>query len=278
MLVRVGSGAYTKETIAMRLSETQLAEFAENGFVMLPDLFSDQEVSILKEAQKAVFSEDTDANIVEKKSGEVRTAMGLHLRHEVFANMVRHPRLVEPARQILGTDLYIQQVKINVKAAFDGEAWQWHYDFATHHAEDGVPKPLALNLHVFLEDVNEFNGPLYFIKGSHKHGAAPAHHDTTTTSYPLWCVDADVVAGLVQKGGLASATGKAGSGLIFGDILVHGSPPNMSPWDRPIFSLILNTIENRQTAFARPEYKHHADFTPVTALGDDCLLQTLAAE
>ena len=256
----------------MVLSEDQIAEFGENGFLILPDLFSAEEIAVIRKAQEEVFAENTEANIVEKKSGEVRTAMGLHLRHEVFAKLVRHPRLVRPAQQILGPDLYIQQVKINVKSAFDGEAWQWHYDFATHHADDGVPEPLALNLHVFLEDVNEFNGPLYFIKGSHKHGAARAHHDTTTTSYPLWCVDKEVVADLTGKGGLVSATGKVGSGLIFGDILVHGSPPNMSPWDRPIFSLILNTLDNRQTKFARPDYKHHTDFAPVTALDDGCLL------
>ncbi|MGI9464659.1 MAG: phytanoyl-CoA dioxygenase family protein [Aestuariivirgaceae bacterium] len=255
----------------MQLSEQQIEEFRENGFVLLPDLFSPSEVAILNEARHAVFAEQTDANIIEKKSGEVRTAMGLHQRNEVFAKLVRHPRLVGPAQQLLADELYVQQVKINVKSAFDGEAWQWHYDFATHHADDGVPEPLALNIHVFLEDVNEFNGPLYFIKGSHKHGAAKAHHDTTTTSYPLWCVDQDVVADLVGKGGLVSATGNAGTGLIFGDILVHSSPPNMSPWERPIFSLILNTVANRQTSFARPEYKHHTDFTPVTVLPDDCL-------
>lgn len=262
----------------MNLSESQLAEFRENGFLLLPDLFSREETAILNQAKETIFAQETDANIIEKKSGEVRTAMGLHLRHEVYAKMVRHPRLVEPAQQILGDDLYVQQAKINVKTAFDGEAWQWHYDFATHHADDGVPEPLALNLHVFLGDVNEFNGPLYFIRGSHKHGAARTLHDTTTTSYPLWCVDQDTVAELVAKGGLVSATGTAGTGLIFGDILVHGSPPNMSPWDRPIFSLILNRVANKQTSFARPEHKHHTDFTPVTPLGDDCLLPRVAAE
>ncbi|ETW92667.1 MAG: hypothetical protein ETSY1_42680, partial [Candidatus Entotheonella factor] len=195
----------------------------------------------------------------------------------IFDRLSHHPRLVEPARQLLGPDLYIQQTKINVKAAFDGEAWQWHYDFATHHAEDGVPKPLALNLHVFLEDVNEFNGPLYFIKGSHCYGPAPSYHDTTTTSYPLWCVERDTIANLIEEGGLVSATGLAGTGLIFGDVMVHGSPPNMSPWDRPIFSLILNPITNRQTKLARPEYKHHTDFTPVTSASDGCLLEPLTA-
>jgi ectoine hydroxylase len=69
-----------------------------------------------------------------------------------------------------------------------------------------------------------------------------------------------------------TAAGVAGTALIFGDCLVHGSPPNMSPWDRSIFSVILNPIANAQTRFARPDYKHHRDFTPVVPLADDCLL------
>lgn len=262
----------------MQLTDSQIAQFERDGFLVLPDLFSPDEVALLNAAMADVFRQETDANIIEKKSGEVRTAMSLHQRHATFARLVHHPRLVRPAQQLRGDDLYIQQVKINVKSAFDGEAWQWHYDFATHHADDGVPEPLALNLHVFLSDVTEFNGPLYFIAGSHRYGAAPAHHDTTTTSYPLWCVDKDAVADLAEKGALVSATGRAGTGLIFGDVLVHGSPPNMSPWDRPIFSLILNPVSNRQTAFARPDYKHQTDFGPVVALDDDCLTAEAAAE
>jgi ectoine hydroxylase len=82
-------------------------------------------------------------------------------------------------------------------------------------------------------------------------------------------VDNQTVAKLAEAGGLVSATGPAGTALIFGDCLVHGSPPNMSPWDRRIFSLILNPVENAQTRFARPDYKHGRDFTSVVALGED---------
>lgn len=256
----------------MRLDAEQLEGIDRDGFLMIPDLFSNEEVSAMNAALDPLFAESSDANIREKKSGKVRTAMGLHQRSELFDRLCRHPRLVEPARQILGEEVYIQQVKVNVKAAFEGEAWQWHYDFATHHADDGVPQPLALNLHIFLADVTEFNGPLWFIKGSHKHGAQPTFHDTETTSYPLWVVDRDVVADLVSQGGMISATGKAGTGLIFHDTLLHCSPPNLSPHDRPIFSLILNPVSNRQTKLARPEYKHHTDFTPVAALADECLV------
>jgi len=255
----------------MRLSEEQLASLNNQGFLVLPDLFSGSEVDALRSRLPAVFADGHEGNIVERESGEVRTSMGLHLRDERFGALTRHPRLVEPALQILGEPAYIQQVKINVKAAFSGEVWQWHYDFATHHEEDGVLQPLALNLHVFLDDVSEFNGPLWFIPGSHAVGAHGAHLDTATTSYPLWVVDPPTVKALAEKNGMVSATGARGTGLIFFDTLLHGSPPNMSPWDRAIFSLILNPVSNAATRSSRPDYKHHQDFSPVVPLGDDCL-------
>ena len=94
----------------------------------------------------------------------------------------------------------------------------------------------------------------------------------TSTSYPLWVVDRETVTDLIADGGITPALGPPGTALIFGDLMVHGSPGNMSPWDRAIFSLILNPVANAQTALARPEHKHHTDFSPVVPLADDCLL------
>ncbi len=249
------------------LSDEQLAVFHRDGVIALPDLFSTSEVAAITERLPRLLAERCPENFREKSSDVVRTAMGLHLRDELFADLVRDRRLVEPAQQILGDDeLYIQQVKVNAKEAFTGEQWQWHYDFATHHHEDGVAEPLALNVHIFLDEVNEFNGPLVFIKGSHSGGPAPTSLDTVTTSYPLWTVAPDVVRPLVERGGLYCPKGAPGTVLIFGDSMVHGSPSNMSPWDRRIFSLILNPVANRQTTFARPDHQHHRDFTPVIGI------------
>lgn len=262
----------------MQLTNEQILRFERDGFLILPGCFSHDEVALLGARLPALFAEPTEANIRERGGGEVRTAMGLHQRDPVFDALSRHPRFVGPAMQLRGPALYIQQTKVNVKAAFEGEQWQWHYDFATHHAEDGVAAPLALNLHVFLDDVNEFNGPLWFIPGSHRAGPAAAWLDTESTSYPLWIVEREATARLIADArrdggaGIVSATGAAGTALIFGDALVHGSPPNMSPWDRRIFSLILNPVSNAWTKQQRPEWKHHRDLTPVTALGEECLL------
>ena len=255
----------------MLLTNTQLEAFGTDGFVAIPSAFSADEVAALNARLPALFDQDCPENIRERSSGVVRTAMGLHRRDPLFGALVRDPRFVEPARQILGgvagdDAFYIQQVKVNAKEAFTGEQWQWHYDFATHHHFDGVPEPLALNLHIFLDEVTEFNGPLVFVPGSHRHGPAPTSLDTTTTSYPLWTVPNDDVARLAADRGLMSPKGAAGTMLIFGDALVHGSPGNLSPWGRRIFSLIVNPVRNRQTAFARADHLHHRDFAPVEAL------------
>ena len=251
----------------MRLTEGQLTDFARDGFLVLPELFSVAEIEAIDARLPALFAERCPANFRERSSDVVRTAMGLHLRDALFSNLVRDARFVEAAAQLTGEDdLYVQQVKVNAKEAFTGEQWQWHYDFATHHHEDGVPEPLALNLHIFLDEVTEFNGPLVFIPGSHRDGPVPTALDTVSTSYPLWTVGNDVVRPLAERGGLVAAKGLPGTVLIFGDTMIHGSSANMSPWARRIFSLILNPVGNHQTTMRRPDHQHHRDFAPVRML------------
>lgn len=218
-----------------------------------------------------LFSQRDKANVIERNSGVVRTAMGLHLRDELFADLVRHPRLIEPAQQVLNEPMYVQQVKVNVKAAFTGEVWQWHRDFDTHREDDGVEKPLALNLHILLDEVTEFNGPLYFLPGSHRAAEGRSKFDDQTTSYPLWAAELDGVREAAERSGIVAAKGKPGTVLIFHDTLTHGSPNNMSPWDRSIFSLIVNPVSNAYRAPTRPDHKHHHDLTPVEPVPDDCL-------
>jgi len=260
----------------MKLTPQELVALDRDGFLVLSERFSLAEVTAIRDRLPSLFSQSHPGNIIEKSTGVVRTTMGLHMRDPLFARLVRHPRLIEPAEQIRPGPLYVQQVKVNVKAAFSGEVWQWHYDFATHREEDGVPEPLALNLHIFLDDVNEFNGPLYFIPGSHKVGEHPASLDDTTTSYPLWVVDRETVRSLANKSGLVAATGRAGTALIFYDTLVHGSPNNMSPWDRAIFSLIVNPVSNAYRKPTRPDHKHHRSLVPIEALSDDCIMTAAA--
>ncbi len=149
--------------------------------------------------------------IREKGSEAPRSAFYVQTWNPVYEMVARHPRLVEPGTQLLGSDkLYMHQFKINAKAAFDGAVWQWHQDYATWFNDDDMPTPRAMNIALFLAEANEFNGPLMFIPKSHRLGRLEAGHDVTTTSYPLWTIDNETITRLVDEGGIVAPKGPAG--------------------------------------------------------------------
>ena len=110
----------------------------------------------------------------------------------------RHPRLVEPLRQRFGEDVYVHQFKLEAKAPSEGVVWQWHQDYGTWARDDGMPKPRAMNIAVFLDAVMAINGPLFLIRKSHRADVLNAGHDKLTTSYPLWTLDNETVTRLVD--------------------------------------------------------------------------------
>ena len=225
-----------------------------------------------------LYARREDYNVREKGREAVRTNFAAHLYSEPFARLGRHPRMVEPVEDLLGEKLYMHQFKINGKMAFEGDVWQWHQDYGTWKNDDLMPTERAMNVAIFLDDVNEFNGPLMFIPGSHKKGVIDASHDVTTTSYPLWTVDNALIAQLVQRaggknGGIVSPKGPAGSMILFHSCLVHASNANLSPFNRVAVYLSLCAVSNHIRRHKRPEYIAHRDFTPIECLPDDCLLK-----
>lgn len=254
----------------MKLTQEQIKAYDEDGYILLPSLFSQQEAALMKSRLPALYQMNRD-EVVKEKSGAVRTVFAAHTFDDVFARVARHPRLIEPARQLLDSDVYMHQFKINAKAAFNGDIWQWHQDFGTWHQDDGMPEARAMNVAIFLDEVNEFNGPLMFIPRSHKMGRLEASHDRSTTSYPLWTLDNAKVAELVEQGGIVAPKGVAGTVLIFQSTLVHASSPNLSPWDRNTLYVTTNSVGNAIRKFQRPDYIAHRDFTPIQLLDDSCL-------
>jgi len=262
----------------MKLTPKQLEDFDRDGYVFFPSLFSEREIKALSDEVPAIFRQQRPENVREKGSESVRTNFAAHMYNPVFARLARHPRMIEPVMQLFGEGVYMHQFKINGKVAFDGDVWQWHQDYGTWKNDDAMPEARSMNVAIFLNEVNEFNGPLMFIPGSHKLGVVEADHDTTTTSYPLWTINHDSIRKLVDRGGLVAPKGPAGSMLMFHGCLVHASTSNLSPWDRWNVYLSLCAVSNHIRRFSRPGYIAHRDFTPIQALPDDCLLRDYPVE
>ena len=262
----------------MNLTPEQKAQFDRDGYLFFPSHFTTAETKKLIDEVPALYERREDFNVREKGKDAVRINFAAHLYSEPFARLARHPRMIEPVEDLLGEKLYMHQFKINGKMAFEGDVWQWHQDYGTWLNDDLMPTERAMNIAIFLDDVNEHNGPLMFIPGSHKKGVVDAKHDLTTTSYPLWTVDNDLIRQLVQRaggknGGIGSPKGPAGSMILFHSCLVHASGANLSPFNRVAVYLSLCAVSNHIRRHKRPEYIAHRDFTPIECLPDDCLVK-----
>ncbi|MEM1159797.1 MAG: phytanoyl-CoA dioxygenase family protein [Pseudomonadota bacterium] len=256
----------------MKLNDDQLAQLRDEGWIFMPDYFSEEEIGILKAEAKNVFRLKRDEIYLEK-DGTPRSAFAVHRLNEAYDILGRHPRLVEPLMQMWGEGVYLHQYKINAKAKFTGDVWQWHQDYGNWLEKDGMPEPRAMNISVFLDEVFPFNGALMLIPKSHRHGVLDSTKDTATTSFPLYTQSPETVERLVDEGGLVVPTGKAGSMLMFDGNLVHGSAGNITPYPRNIVYLTLNACSNYIRKPTREEWLAHQDFTPIDMASDDALIE-----
>lgn len=258
----------------MKLTDAQIATFEREGLVLIPELFSPRETSVLRRALLEVI--DSGGPGVELDGGgAVRMVLGVHLEHAAFRVLSRHPRLVVPGRQLLGGPIYVHQSRVNVKPALGrstAAGYPWHQDFSTWHLRDGMPQPRALVTFTFLDEVTACNAPLMIIPGSHRDGILgltsdrrdpDAYYETP----PEW------VAKAAERGGVEAVMAPAGSVALMHCSLVHGSGENISPLRRALCSLIFNAVDNRPERRDQPERYVSKNPTPVEPLEDDSLMR-----
>jgi ectoine hydroxylase len=272
----------------MRLTEAQLRTYQEKGFLFLPECFSQKEVDAVKAEIPIIFAEDSPRRVLEKERNIVRSVYGSHTTNEVAGRLAHHPKIVEPAMQILDGKMYIYQFKINAKAASGGDVWEWHQDYIFWRNEDGMPTDRVVNAVIFLDDVHEFNGPMIFLPGSQKEGVIDVSaQETLPAGYqndPAWItnltatlkysLNQKIVARLVEQYGMVAPKGPAGSVLFFHGNIVHGSAANMSPFARNLVLVTFNHHENIPipTKEPRPEFLASRDYRPVEPLAETALL------
>lgn len=241
------------------LSAAQCERYREHGYLLLPQLFAPEEVALLAE-QSALLRACAEAGapragvIAEPGSGALRSIFDVHRDDALFARLVRDPRLLNAARAILGSEVYIHQSRINYKPGFDGKEFFWHSDFETWHTEDGMPAMRALSCSILLTDNDEHNGPLLLMPGSHRHfiscvGATPEqHYKQSLQRQQAGLPDPVLLRYLADLGGIVSCTGKAGSVVLFDCNLMHGSNGNITPYPRSNVFFVYNSVDNQLRA------------------------------
>ena len=98
----------------MTLSDAQVKEYNEKGWLCLPSVFDETEVSVLEAASHDVTQHD-GPEVARDPNGKPHVVYGMHLLDPRLQALTHHPKLVEPAEQLLGSKFFVHQSRVNVK-------------------------------------------------------------------------------------------------------------------------------------------------------------------
>lgn len=236
------------------LSTEQVREFDERGFLFFDSFFSKDEMEgFIRELQDYEEDEDVKAaegTVLEPGKQEIRSIFGIHEISDRFVRLTRDPQLLKIVQQLLDSEVYIHQSRINYKPGFKGKGFNWHSDFETWHSEDGMPRMRCLSCSIVMTDNNEFNGPLMLIPGSHKKfipctGRTPEdNYKESLKSQSLGVPDAASLTKMMTENSIEAPKGPPGSLIIFECNTLHGSNTNMSCWPRSNLFFVYNSVHN----------------------------------
>ena len=256
----------------MKITAQDIKKFHKNGFLFFPQLFTKDEVKKLKLAVNRIIKIPGKNITPELNSDKVRMIHGAHDYDKTFSVLCKHPRLIEPAEQLLDDKVYMHQSRLNFNYGFGTGGFYWHQDYATWKEIDGLPEARALMIAIFIDDVSPVNGPLMFIPGSHLYGVLDDFEPVKdSTGNVLMRLSSNKLSELTDKNGIEIGTGSAGSVLIMHCNLVHGSTENISAQSRTLFYANVNSVKNKQTTFAREKFHAGQDFDPIKCSQDDSL-------
>jgi len=267
--------------VARQLPDQTRLDYEKDGWCRLPERLPAEEVRNLRASVERLSAQDRPEVVYERDSRVVRALHGCHLLDDACARLVRLPLLLDVAESLLGGPVYVYQFKINLKQPRRGEAWPWHQDYTFWFHEDGMRRPDAINIAVHLDDVDEDNGPLRLIPGSHRLGIIenPAdgatgdghgggdwrQHVSADLAYTV--PEAEAVA-LADADGLRFATGPAGTVCAFHPNIVHSSTSNASDSRRALLLVTYNLVSNAPHRPTRPAFLVARDTAPVVRLAE----------
>lgn len=200
------------------LSQIQVDQFWQDGFLVVDEVISDAEVERLREA--CLAPEITTQGERDDNANRTVHYMDVTPRHPAFLELCLNPAVVEKVKSLIGEDTQLQHSKLAAQAAKKGKGgFGWHQDFAffPHSNTDLVA------VMIMLDDATLNNGCMSMVKGSHKLGSLEHRADGVFTGVcqekQHWEDHPDLITAI---------TPKAGGISIHHCLTLHGSGPNIS--------------------------------------------------
>jgi len=227
------------------LSEDQLLEFNENGFIHgIKVLNYDQLEVIRKELNEIVVQEHEGREFFYEYHSNESTipetvlfhALGAWRVRKSFHDLLWNPAFLIPAYQLLGNGFRFFHDQIFCKPAYNGSVVSWHQDFSYWTWTQPMNH---LTCWIGLDDVDRENGCMYYIPKSHKWGLLEKESLTGDMDAIREKLTPEQVADFDNK---IPVEMNAGEASFHHPLLMHGSYENRS--DRKRRATLINVFSD----------------------------------
>ena len=245
------------------MSPAQIESYHRDGYVILPQLFSPEEIALLF----AVATDDTvtgnSFDLNDQDGKKTKLTLWFTAGDDSFGLMSRSRRLVESVQALLGPgEVCHFHSKIMQKQPKFGGAWEWHQDYGYWYKNGFLFPEAMISVMLALTDANKENGCLQVLKGTHK--MQRFEHSFVGEQQGA---DLDFVLEAEKISELVFCELKAGDVLFFHPNILHRSEANLSENAR------WSVISAYNLSFNKPfREKHTSCITPVDVVPDEAIL------
>lgn len=208
----------------------QASQFREQGFFIVPALYTPEELELMHQLRIRVETEARDNVGSYTRNGalyEVKALVNdpdgrtaLRKIQEVFSSepdfraVAASDKILDIVEDLIGPEIYYHSSKLMCKPAKGGQRKPWHQDFA--YWADMQPKQVTV--WGAIDPATLENGCIQVIPGSHLKGLVEHHH----------AEDFMIDESLIDESDIFYAVMNPGDVLFFNVMLLHASAANMS--------------------------------------------------
>jgi non-heme Fe2+,alpha-ketoglutarate-dependent halogenase len=218
----------------MHLTDTQLANYDEFGFLVSIPILSDDEVRHFR-----AEVENTCAAL----GGRITRLDGPHLYFRWAWDLSTHPRVLDCMEQLIGPNIMLKSTRLFYKFGESDSFVGWHQDGLTEQVKDAYVPAIWLGL----TPATAENGCLRVVPRSHRLGLVPhadfPNPDNLTTQGATAQVPIEAPHDVVMRAGEMS---------LHHPLMLHASNPNRTAAARIGFSATYSTpaLTSSRTAIA----------------------------